>query len=217
MKQGFFVVIDGLGGSGKSTQIEMLKKRLPADAIFTHEPGGAPRAEKIRSILKEGDLSTTSTDSGQASSGQVAPLADFFLFWAARAEHMSALIRPALEAKKIVVSDRFDSSTFAMQVRGDEQKDLEEFFWQCRAATLGDYTPDAYIILDAGHSVAKDRRVGRREGEDRFDERAEDYQERVRAGYREFAEKVDGHIVDATRTPEAIHSDIWAIVGALIR
>src|SRR5262245_37073469 len=106
MKKGLFIVIDGLGGSGKSTQMELLKRRLPK-ALFTKEPGGAPRAEKIRSILKEGD--GTAPD----------PMTDFFLFWAARAEHMARLIKPALSKGRTVFSDRFDSSTFAMQIRGD--------------------------------------------------------------------------------------------------
>jgi dTMP kinase len=210
MKRGLFVVIDGLGGSGKSTQMEMLRKRLP-DAVFTKEPGGAPRAERIRSILKgEGDAALDT-------------LSDFFLFWAARAEHMAALIKPALEEGKTVISDRFDSSTFAMQVRGDEQANLEEFFWECRKATLGGFEPDTYIILDIPPELAKDRRVSRlnRMGhpkqDDRFDERGEDYQSRVQTGYKEFAERVDGHVIDASRSLEEKHEDIWAIVEPLIR
>ena len=196
-------MIDGLGGSGKTTQVEMLKGRMP-DAVFTKEPGGAPRAEKIRFILKEGD--------GDA----MAPLADFFLFWAARAEHIHALIRPALSEGKTVVSDRFDSSTFAMQVRGDEQSNLEDFFWQCRSATLGDFAPDTYIILDAAHATAKNRRTGRNQGEDRFDDRGEAYQLRVREGYKEFVTHIGGHVIDAGRRPEEVAGEIWRIVEPLI-
>jgi dTMP kinase len=199
MKKGLFVVIDGLGGSGKSTQIELLKKRLKK-AVYTKEPGGAPRAERIRSILKEGDGSA------------MAPLADFFLFWAARAEHMNSRIKPALSKGKTVFSDRFDSSTFAMQIRGEDQKSLEKFFWECRKATLGKFTPDIYIILDTPHGVAKDRRIGRREGEDRFDERGESYQKKVRAGYKEFAKKVGGYVLDASQGPDDIHAQVWRIV-----
>jgi dTMP kinase len=204
MKRGLFVVIDGLGGSGKSTQMELLKRRLPK-GVFTKEPGGAPRAERIRAILKEGD--------GKAPD----PMADFCLFWAARAEHMASLIRPALSKGKVVVSDRFDSSTFAMQVRGELRKDLEKFFWQCREALLGIFTPDLYIILDTASGVAKNRRIGRRQGEDRFDERGEGYQRRVRAGYKEFAKKIGGHVIDATQGPDEMHEQIWRIVQKKIR
>ncbi|MBI5469710.1 dTMP kinase [Candidatus Kaiserbacteria bacterium] len=205
MKGNRFIVIDGLGGSGKTTQIELLKKRLP-DAVFTHEPGGAPRAEKIRAILKEGD------------GAKLDPLTDFFLFWAARAEHMTALIRPALEEGKTVVSDRFDSSTFAMQVRGDEQPNLSDFFWQCREATLGDAKPNCYIVLDIDPGKAHTRRDSRHRlpGEDRFDERNDAYQERVRQGYKEFAAKVGGHVIDASRTPKEIDVDMWKIIQPLI-
>lgn len=205
MKRGLFVVIDGLGGSGKSAQIEALKKRLP-NAVFTKEPGGAPRAEKIRKVLKSGD-------------DEAGPLSDFFLFWAARAEHMTRLIQPALIKGKVVVTDRFDSSTFAMQIRGDNQKKLEKLFSSCRDATLGKFVPDIYIFLDVSPATARARRVNRldREGDDkyndRFDEREEAYQKRVRAGYKEFAKKVKGHIVDASRSFEEVHEEIWKIIS----
>lgn len=210
MKRGLFVVIDGLGGSGKSTQIELLKKRLKK-AVYTKEPGGAPRAERIRAVLKGSDGSALD------------PLTDFFLFWAARAEHMTALIKPALLKGKVVFCDRFDSSTFAMQVRGETQEGLEKFFWECRKASLGKFTPDIYIILDTPHGIAKDRRVsrldrlGRRKNDDRFDERGEDYQKKVRAGYKEFAKKVRGHVIDASQGPDDIHAQIWRIVEKRIR
>ena len=196
MKKGVFIVIDGIGGTGKSTQLELLKGHLPSDTVFTHEPGGAPRAEKIRAILKEGD--------GQA----VDPLADFFLFWAARAEHVATRIRPALSEGKIVVSDRFDSSTYAMQVIGEQKEDLESFFWECRKATLEGATPDCYIILDADASITEKRRAKRVPYEDRFDDRNAEYQARIREGYKEFAKKVGGSVIDAGRTPKEVDADI---------
>ncbi len=207
MRRGLFIVIDGLGGTGKSTQIKLLKKRLAPDAIFTHEPGGAPRAEKIRTLVK--DRESESLD----------PLADFFLFWAARAEHMAALIRPALSDGKVVVSDRFDSSTYAMQVRGEEKDNLEHFFWECRDLTLGHFAPDCYIILDTNSELAHTRREGRQLGEDRFDDRNEAYQKRVRNGYKEFTDRIgaNAHVLDASRTPEEVDTDIWHIIEPLIR
>ncbi len=203
MKKGLFIVIDGLGGSGKSTQMELLKQRSPR-WVYTKEPGGAPGAEKIRQILKEGD--STQSD----------PMTDFFLFWAARAEHMAALIRPALSKGKVVISDRFDSSTFAMQIRGDQQKKLEKFFWQTREATLGAFEPDCYIILDTAAGIAKSRRLGRKVGEDRFDERGDAYQRRVRAGYIEFAKTMKGHVIVANQGPDDIHAQVWKIVEKLL-
>jgi dTMP kinase len=183
--------------------MELMKRRLPK-AVFTKEPGGAPRAEKIRQILKEGD--GTPPD----------PMTDFFLFWAARAEHMASLIRPALSKGKVVFSDRFDSSTFAMQIRGDQQKKMEKFFWQTRKETLGKFEPDCYIILDTASGVARSRREGRKQGEDRFDDRGDAYQRRVRAGYIEFAKRMKGRVIAANQGPDDIHAQIWKIVEKLL-
>lgn len=209
-KKGIFIVIDGLGGSGKSTQMELLKRRLPK-AVFTKEPGGAPRAERIRAILKEGD--------GKAPD----PLTDFFLFWAARAEHMTALIKPALVQGKTVLCDRFDSSTFAMQIRGEDRNGLEAFFWECRKASLGKFTPDIYIILDTPHDIAKNRRLdrldrlGRNKDDDRFDGRGKMYQNRIRTGYKEFAKKIGGHVIDASQSTEEVHAQIWHIIQKVLK
>lgn len=203
MKRGLFIVIDGLGGTGKSTQMELLKAKLPK-AVFTKEPGGAPGAEKIRGLLKE---SVASPD----------PLTDFFLFWAARAEHMAALVKPALQKGRVVICDRFDSSTYSMQIRGDQRPDLEKFFWTCRKETLGEFVPDLYIILDTASGIAKNRRIGRKQGEDRFDERGGGYQNRVRNGFKEFAKKMKGHVIDATQGPDDIHEQIWKIVQRKLR
>jgi dTMP kinase len=209
--RGLFIVIDGVGGSGKSTQIELLKQKFP-HAIFTKEPGGARRAEKIREVLKSGD------DTAGA-------LSDFFLFWAARAEHMTRLIEPALKKGKMVVCDRFDSSTFAMQVRGDKQKGLEKLFWQCREATLGKFTPDVYIMLDVPTDIAKIRRkrrldrMGSQKYDDRFDERDNAYQSRIRAGYKEFAKLLGKKavVLDARNDIIQTHQEIVSVLNTVPR
>lgn len=205
--KGRFFVIDGLGGMGKSTQIEMLKKRLGSTAVFTFEPGGTPHADKLRSFVRTVD------------GPEPAPLMDFFVFWAARADHVVKKIMPALKAGKIVVCDRFDSSTFAMQVRGDQNKTWEKFFWECRKLTLGKIEPDAYIFIDGSVELARSRRSDRSKTDDRFDERADVYQNRIRKGYLEFAKKI-GHkayVVKADRTPEEVHEEIWGIVSRIVR
>lgn len=200
--KGRFFVIDGVGGSGKTTQVELLKQVLDARAVFTHEPGGAPRAEKIRDILKSG------------GGKEPHPLTDFFLFWAARAEHVNERIIPAVKKGKTIVCDRFDSSTFAMQIRGDKQKSLEKLFWQCREHTLKGVEPDLYILLDADPKIVRARRRGRREGEDRFDERDSAYQSRIRAGYKEFAKLMGkkAHVLDARRDIIQTHQEIVSII-----
>lgn len=205
--KGRFFVIDGLGGMGKSTQIEMLKKRLGHSAIFTYEPGGTPHADKLRSFVRTVD------------GPEPAPLMDFFVFWAARADHMAKKIVPALKMGKTVVCDRFDSSTFAMQVRGDQNKGWEKFFWECRKMTLGKCEPDAYIFIDGSVELARSRRSDRSKTDDRFDERADVYQNRIRKGYLEFAKKIGrkAHVVKADRSPEEVHEEIWGIVSRIAR
>ncbi len=204
--KGRFFVIDGLGGLGKSTQIELLKKRLGEKAVFTYEPGGTPHAEKLRTFVRAVD------------GPEPDPLMDFFIFWAARADHMAKKIAPALKAGKVVVSDRFDASTFAMQVRGDQNKTWEKLFWMCREYTLGKHEPDAYIFIDGSVEVAKSRRGDRSKTEDRFDEREDAYQNRIRKGYLEFAKKLGkkAHVVHVARTPEEVHEHIWKIVSKII-
>jgi dTMP kinase len=206
LMKGRFFVIDGLGGLGKSTQIEMLKKRLGSKAIFTLEPGGTPHADKLRSFVRAVD------------GPEPAPLMDFFVFWASRADHVAKKIVPALKQGKIVVSDRFDSSTFAMQIRGDQNKDWEKFFWECRKYTLGKTEPDAYIFIDGPVELARSRRGARSKTEDRFDERKDAYQNRIRKGYLEFAKKLGrkAHVVHAAVTPEEVHEKIWKIVSTTI-
>lgn len=206
--KGRFFVIDGLGGLGKSTQIEMLKKRLGSKAVFSHEPGGTPHAEKLRTFVRSVD-----------TEGDPHPLMDFFVFWAARADHVNKKILPALKKGKTVVCDRFDSSTFAMQVRGDKNKDLEKLFWQCREHVLKEHEPDAYIIIDGSPVFARSRRHGRGDGEDRFDEKVEAYQKRIRAGYLEFAKHIGkkGHVVKADQTQDEVHTDIWKIVDKVLK
>ncbi|MDO8562131.1 MAG: dTMP kinase, partial [bacterium] len=120
MARGKFIVIDGIDGSGKGKQVELLKRTLGKNVIFTHEPGGTPKAEKIRKLLLERTEETP------------APLADFLLFWAARADHVEKVILPALRAGKTVITDRFDSSTFAFQVYAERFPESESLFEECR-------------------------------------------------------------------------------------
>ena len=205
-KQGRFIVIDGIGGCGKTTHAELILKHLGTKAILTHEPGGAPRAEKIRKILLKG------YEGGS-------PLSDFFLFWAARAEHMREKIVPALLSGRHVISDRFDSATFGFQMYGEKHPHLAKAFWAIREAVLGKHVPDAYIILDIPVEAAERRRAARTPRKDRFDEKDRAFQKRTRAGFKAFAKAIGSraHIVNANRTPEEVDKGIWAIVRKVLR
>jgi thymidylate kinase len=119
----------------------------------------------------------------------------------------------------MVVTDRFDSSTWAMQVRGEKNPKLEKFFWQCREAVLGTIEPDLYIILDIEPNGARSRRVDRMIGEDRFDERAKDFQIRTRNGFIEFAKTMRSSsvVISAREGPDEIHEKIVAALKKRFR
>ena len=203
--RGAFIVIDGMDGSGKGTQIALLKQKLAdKNVLFTREPGGSPRAEEIREMLL--------SSSGSASN----PVCDFFLFWAARGSHIEDVVGPALENGKHVISDRFDSSTHAFQIHGEQSDQwLSDLFHTIRTTLPEKYRPDLYIVLDLDPETALGRRSADTVQEkSKFDLKALEYHERVRTGFKHF-EKTYGNVtfVDASRSPDEVHQDIWEIVS----
>lgn len=202
---GKYIVFDGMDGSGKGTQIELLKKKLdPKCTIFTREPGGTPLAEEIRKTLLENPLAREST-----------PLNDFLLFWAAREDLLNNLVGPSLDAEKNIISDRGDSSTFAFQIFGEEHEELLDVFLSLRSLVFdtgrGRNAPDEYVIFDLPAEVSRDRVMkDTKRKKNCFDERDLSYYERVRKGFKMFAKCVNAKVVfvDANRDPQAIHLDV---------
>lgn len=212
-KRGTFIVLDGMDGSGKGTQIDLLKKRLAGrNVFFTREPGGSPKAEEIRKGLMDKDGSPSN------------PATDFFLFCAARASHVEDVIEPARERGTSVICDRYDSSTLAYQVYGEGRSDLKELFFATREVLPEDeYHPDLYIILDLPAEVAYERRAAdASQAKSRFDLKPLEYYQRVRKGFKEFVKHIgDGsysavYVVDAEQTPEEVHEEIWSQIRARI-
>lgn len=200
IKQGKLIAIEGPDGAGKSTQIRMLQEVCP-NAVFTREPGGTPYAERIRALIFEGEEAT--------------PQALFMLFWAARMEHLQRLILPAIREGKTVVTDRFDLSTFAYQLRGQfNTRELDALFWQIRQSQVVPFVMPYYIYLDIPVEIAIER-LKKREGEvTHFDTRPIDFHERVRDGGHMFLGKMNVlregfyHIIDACRSADIVHQEI---------
>jgi dTMP kinase len=200
---GLFITFEGGEGSGKTTQIRLLADRLKAKGlpvITTREPGGTPEAEKIRSLLVNRD------------GGDWTPVSEVLLLFAARSMHVEKLIRPALAAGKIVISDRFTDSTRAYQSYGHGLP-IETVEAVNRTA-LGDFTPGLTFILDlpvetglarAGKRMARDASK-----EDRFEQLKTDFHERLRQGYLSIARKNPKRcvVIDATRPIDAIAAEI---------
>lgn len=205
MKRGKFIVIDGMDGSGKTTELKLLEKEARLrGALFTYEPGGTPRSEQIRKVLLT------------HKAGKRNAVTDFFLFWAARAAHMEEAIAPALAKGKTVISDRFDSSTYAFQVAAEQRKDLEPVFWACREAIVGKNTPDAYIILDISPEAGLRRRKVGAKAMTTFDKQSLAYHARVRAGFKKFKPDSKVYFIDGSGSPEMTHAKVWYLVKRIL-
>ena len=208
MAGGRFITFEGGEGSGKSTQAQHLAARLRAagiDVLLTREPGGSPFAEQIRSLLLGGTLASHP------------PLAEALLFCAARADHLSSAIRPALEAGRWVICDRFADSTRVYQ--GAAGGVPSETLDQLEQVVVGKDRPALTLILDidarVGLARATSRRVAAAGAEiDPFESRALDFHEKLRAGYLALAarEPLRCVVVDASRPVEEIAAGIWDVV-----
>ncbi len=169
---GKLVAMEGDDGGGKTTFVKHLMEKHP-EYVYSREPGGSQASEQIRSLLL--------SDEGRT----IDPATRLHLFWASRAENINKVIRPALLAGKIVVTDRFDASTFAYQIGGDGQGDLAPLFWQIREFHLR-YLPIKYLFFNLPSSVAEER-LRKRSGEsNHFDEQGRAYRNKVSRHYSVF-------------------------------
>lgn len=212
VQTGKFFVIEGLDGSGKTTVINRLKKDFP-NLIYTREPGGSIFGEMVRNVLLD------------SRSKNVPPLPMLLGFISARASHYEELILPNLLEGKTVVSDRFDASTFAFQLYGQENQDLIDVFEFLRTEILqteyGRNVKPRYVYLRLANDVAKKRREGRSEKGNHFDHQTDDYYTRVFQGYEDFFREVDQkasnlisssenkvQIIDASLDLETVYNNV---------
>jgi dTMP kinase len=169
-RSGLFIVLEGIEGSGKSTQLRLLAKWLQARAIphlTTREPGGTQVGEEIRQILLHGH--------------EMPAAAELLLMNAARAVFVSAVVRPALQAGKVVVADRFALSSMAYQGYG-RGLDIDQVRQICAFAADG-VRPDLTVVLDIPQITGEARRA-HRSGADRIESAGSDFHRRVSEAYR---------------------------------
>ncbi len=194
---GLFVTFEGIDRAGKTTQARLLAEALGDEAVAVREPGGTAVGERVRELVKDPDV-------------DVGPEAEALLFAAARAELVARVIRPALEAGRVVASDRYLDSSLAYQgaARG---LGVEEVAAVNRFAT-GGLEPDLTFLLEieAGAAAA-------RAGEpDRFEAEGRVLQDAVLAAYERLVEEEPQRWrrIDADRPPEEVHADVLAEVQA---
>ncbi len=205
-KKGKFIVIDSGEGAGKTTQLKRIKDYYEDMIVLTREPGGSPYAEEIRNLILK------SPNAGQANAKTM-----FALFWAARADHLENTIMPALKEGKIVICDRFDSSTFAYQIVAQGARELEIFFWQMRYFYLKDWEPDLYIYFDIEPKIGlarKNKQVA--EERNHFEDRHIEFHNALRDGFKEFIKLVPHKIIDANQSLEEVWHDFKDVIDSLI-
>lgn len=202
-----FIVIEGGEGAGKGTMIRRARELFGDSLVLTREPGGSPYAEEIRRLA-------LNTEGGKHANAHT----QFGLVWAARADHLKSTIRPALDAGKHVLCDRFDSSTWTYQICGQEGEELKDLFFQVRALYLGDTAPDLYIYLDVDPAIGLARRKAEEGAEvNHFDERPLEFHQKVRAGYLDFLTKVPSRIINAERPLEAVVAEFDSVIQSLLK
>ena len=204
MIAGKFITIEGGEGVGKSTQIATLRSELSArgvEVVLTREPGGTPRAERIRELLLEN------------SAEPMPPSCELLLMFAARASHVENVIRPALERGAWVVCDRFVDATYAYQ-GGGRGFDVQ-LIATLEAAVLGTLRPALTLLLDAPVEIATQRARLRNEASgsaDRFEREQRAFFERVRNTYLDRARMEPQRIciIDASQSLERVSQAISA-------
>jgi dTMP kinase len=193
-----FVTFEGLDGSGKTTQAELLRGRLEADGIevvATREPGGTELGEGVRDLVLHG--------------GHVSPWAEALLYVAARVQLVEDVIRPALERGAAVVCDRYVDSSVAYQGVGRELG-LERML-ELNLAAVGGLLPNRTFLLELDPDEVPSR-IQRHF--DRLERESDDFRARTATGYRELAARFPERIVvlDATRPPDELAEEVY---GAL--
>ena len=204
-----FFCLEGIDGSGKTTQIDMLIEALTAEGfsvVKLREPGGAKISEQIREILLDSSFK-----------GVMADKTELLLYNAARAQVIAEVIQPALDAGKIDIADRFAWSTFAYQgyARGLGAEQVQRL----TELTCDGCFPELTVVLDIDVERGRARTAKRGEAPDRLEQEKADFFERVRKGYlaaaRDYPDCVAA--IDADREKEQVFADLYKLVTARLQ
>ncbi len=197
-----FITLEGIEGSGKTTQLRKLAERIP-NVLVTKEPGGTPVADRIRAILLDTAM-------------RIDPVAELFLFAASRRQHVTEVIRPALAEGRVVLCDRFTDATLAYQGFG-RLLDLDRLRGLNDWATDGLH-PELTLIFDlpeeTGLTRARSRNTNAPVDEGRFELKDLRFHRRVREGYLALAasEPERYAVIDARGTPDEVFASVVEVL-----
>lgn len=199
-----FFSLEGIDGSGKSTQIDKLIEVLTSEGysvVKLREPGGAKISEGIRELLLD-----------PAFKGIMGDKTELLLYNAARAQVIHEVIQPALDAGKIVIADRFAWSTFAYQ--GYARGLGADLVQRLTEITCGGCFPELTVVLDLTVEASRARTARRGEAPDRLESEKADFFERVRQGYLAAARDYSDYVavVNSDREPDKVFADLYKLI-----
>ncbi|MEM0951051.1 MAG: dTMP kinase [Cyanobacteria bacterium P01_H01_bin.74] len=207
-KKSLFITFEGIDGCGKSTQLalcaETLSEKYGSESVITtRNPGGTEFGKAVRNILLH-------------STHKVPPLSELFLFLADRAEHLETLLKPALEAGKIVLCDRYFDSTLVYQGHG-RGLDLE-VVTQLNAIATQYTQPDCTFLFDADPSALQDRLIARGKASDRMEKETQAFRDALRNGFLSQAKQYPARIkvLDALESIEDTHQQVIKAIFQMI-
>ena len=200
--KGKFITVEGIEGVGKTTNIGFIHQQLQAagrDVVLTREPGGTPLGEAVRGLLLDPEY--TGMDS----------TCELQLMFAARAEHLAKLVRPALEKGQWVLCDRFTDATYAYQGGG---RGIDTgVIARLEELVQGDFRPDLTLLLDVQVEVGL-ARAGKRGALDRFEQEKVEFFERVRSAYLDMPQRYPERyrVIDAGQPLESVQQQLAAML-----
>ena len=207
MNKGFMLACDGSNGAGKTTVIKGIEKhlkKLGVEVVMTREPGGTVISEKIRDVILD------------PATPEMTDITELMLFGAARAQHVQEKIIPALQAGKVVISDRFDAATFSFQhyARGLDYNTIKTI----NDLALGGFKADMNLILDLDPQEGLKRVKSRGEGLDRLEDEKLQFLERARTGYLQQAEREPERfcVIDASQSQEQVLAQSITLIERLL-
>ncbi len=207
MKRGLFITIEGIDGSGKTTQMGLIRdyaSSIGCDVVMVRDPGGTRISEEIRRIILDPDR----TEMGYCT--------EMLLYAAARAQMISEVIKPSVEQGKVVICDRFVDSTYAYQGfgRGIALEVLENI----NNIAIEGILPDVTFFFDLDPERAMERRMAS-STTDRMENEKMDFHKKVYQGYVKLAEKYPGRIkrIDSSRPVETVWNDIKLVLDNILK